>query len=60
MKNKKFIIGAIALLVIAGVVIVKTTYFSSKSETDETYYVIEDEDTEYDGEEITTEYLPSE
>lgn len=60
MKNKKVIIGAIALLVIAGVVIVKNTYFSSKSEADETYYVIEDEDTEYEGEEITTEYLPSE
>ena len=60
MNNKKFIIGAITLLVIAVVVIVKTTYFSSKSEADETYYVIEDEDTEYEGEGITTEYLPSE
>lgn len=60
MKNKKVIISAIALLVIAGIVIVKTTFFYSKSDADETYYVVEDEDTEYDGEEITTDYLPNE
>lgn len=60
MKNKEVIIGAIALLVIAGIVIVRTTFFYSKSDSDETYYVIEDEDTAYEGEEITTDYLPDE
>lgn len=60
MKNKKVIISAIALLVIVGILIAKTTYLSSKSDVDETYNLIVDEDTEYEGEEITSEYLPNE